>query len=478
MFSQKLKLALATFALISCNAPMHSAQAQTPAVTPQVQLALDPFFADLEERTFHYFWDTANPQNGLIPDRYPSPSFASIAAVGFGLTAYPIGVEHHYITRAAARKRVLATLQFFHDAPQGDAPHGMAGYKGFFYHFLDMKTGARFKESELSTVDTALLLGGVLFSQSYFNQQHPDEIKIRSLAKDIYERVDWSWAQARPNTIAMAWAPSSGFSNDDWHGYNEAMMMYILAMGSPTHGLNPAAWSEWSKNYSQQWKVIEGQEHLGFPPMFGHQYSHIWIDFRHIQDAFMKQKGIDYFENSRRATYAQRAYAIRNPLHCNGYDKDVWGITASDGPKDIKLNYKGQSLTFRGYAGRGMSPQHYDDCTIAPTAMLGSLPFAPEIVIPATLAMKERYGKEIYRQLGFIDAFNPSFDYPIASDFGKVMPKAGWVARDYIGIDQGPIITMMENYRNELVWKTMHNNPAIRVGLEKAGFSGGWLEKK
>ena len=478
MFSQKFKLLLAALVLIASNAVVLCAQAQTTQNTPIAHPALDPFFDDLEERTFKFFWDTANPANGLVPDRYPSPSFASIASVGFGLTAYPIGVERHYVTRQAASERVLVTLQFFHDAPQGKAAHGMAGYHGFFYHFLDMKTGERFDNTELSTVDTSLLLGGILFCQSYFDGDNPTEIKIRALAKDIVERVDWTWSQARPNAIAMGWSPEEGFSSHDWQGYNEAMLTYIFAMGSPTHGLSGDAWKVWSKNYASHWKKIEGQEHLGFPPMFGHQFSHIWIDFRGIQDNFMRQKGIDYFENSRRATFAQQAYAVRNPLSCNGYDKDVWGVSASDGPKNIKVNFKGKPHQFIEYAGRGMSTSWFDDCTISPMAMIASVPFAPEIVIPSTLAMRDRYGKYIYRDMGFADAFNPSFDYPITSPWGKVIPNVGWVARDYIGIDEGPIVAMIQNYRDELIWKTMQKNPVVRTGLVKAGFTGGWLDKK
>src|SRR5271165_5274694 len=206
--------------------------------------ALDPFLIDLEERTFRYFWETANPKNGLIPDRYPTPSFSSIAAVGFGLTAYPIGVERGYVTRESARQRVLATLRFFHDAPQGPSARGESGYHGFFYHYLDMTTGERYEDSELSTVDTSILLAGVLFCESYFDGPEGEEVEIRNLAEQIYDRVDWRWAQPHVPAISHGWTPEQGFLEYDWRGYNEAMLVYLLALGSPTFPVGPQAWTE------------------------------------------------------------------------------------------------------------------------------------------------------------------------------------------------------------------------------------------
>src|SRR5262245_56026052 len=218
---------------------------QTSLERPQLP-DFDPFLLDLQERTFHFFWDTANVENGLIPDRYPTPSYSSIAAVGFGLTTYPIGVERGYITREQARARVLATLRFFYRAPQSGDARGAAGYKGFFYHFLDMKTGLRFEDSELSTVDTAILLAGALFCQSYFDQPVPEEEEIRFLADQIYRRVDWRWAQPNAPAISHGWSPTEGFLKYDWRGYNEAMLVYLLALGSPTFGVGRQAWTEWT----------------------------------------------------------------------------------------------------------------------------------------------------------------------------------------------------------------------------------------
>lgn len=453
-----------------------SAQAQTAfAARP----ALPPLFDDIERRTFEFFWHTANPANGLVPDRYPSPSAASVAAVGFGLSAYIVGVDRGYITRAQARERTLATVRFFRDAPQGPEATGTSGYKGFFYHFIDMKTGHRAGKNELSTVDTALLLAGLLHAQSYFDGEDAAEREIRAGVDTIYHRVDWAWAQPRPPRINMGWHPESGMIPHDWRGYNEAMLVYVLALASPTHPVGPEAWQAWTATYDETWGAFEGETLLGFAQLFGHQFSHVWIDFRGIRDRYMAAKGLDYAENSRRATYSQRAYAIRNPMGWKGYDADVWGITASDGPGHMTVpDSAGRLREFRDYYARGVGLGHpFDDGTIVPTAALGSLPFAPEIVIPAAQAMHQRYGRTLYGRYGFLDAFNLNFvhtDKPLSN--GRVVPGFGWVATDYLGIDQGPILTMIANYRNELVWQHMRRHPVIRLGLQRAGFKGGWLD--
>ncbi len=436
--------------------------------------ALDPFLVELEKRTFRFFWDTANPKNGLIPDRYPTPSFSSIAAVGFGLTAYPIGVERGYVTREAARQRVLTTLRFFHDAPQGPSARGVSGYHGFFYHYLDMETGERFEDSELSTVDTAILLAGVLFCESYFDGPEREEAEIRSLAEQIYTRVDWRWAQPHAPAISHGWTPEEGFLEFDWRGYNEAMLVYLLALGSPTFPVDPAAWTEWTSTYDKSWGKVFGQEYLTFAPLFGHQYTHVWMDFRKIQDDYMRRRGLDYFENSRRAIYAQQAYAIANPLHCKDYGATIWGITASDGPANVVVTDANDKRVFRAYAARGTDA--HDDCTLAPTATVASIPFAPELAIPAVLEMYRRFGQYIYSAYGFLDAFNPSFHFDdVPLSHGHDVAGFGWVDGDYLGIDQGPICAMIENERTALIWRVMSRNPHLRRGLQRAGFSGGWL---
>ncbi|GAB3513476.1 glucoamylase family protein [Spirosoma knui] len=427
----------------------------------------------LQRDTFRYFWEMTNSDNGLVPDRAPTPSFASIAAVGFGLTSYLIGVERGYITRVQAADRTLRTLRFFAKAPQSDKATGVVGYKGFFYHFLDMKTGERFKQVELSTIDTALLLGGILSAQTYFDQNTPAETEIRQLADQIYNRVDWTWIQGKNGPasrpfVSMGWHPETGFIKSDWTGYNEAMLLYVLALGSPTHPVDNEVWSAWTKSYP--WATFYDQTHVNFDPLFGHQYSHCWIDFRGIRDEYMRGKGIDYFENSRRATYANRAYCIANPGKWQDYGPTIWGLTACDGPKDTTVTGK----QFFSYRARGAaSTQIVDDGTIAPTAAGGSMAFAPEICVPALRAMKAKYGSKLYGNYGFRDAFNPTYRYP--STFANGSTKDGWFDIDYLGIDQGPILIMAENLRSNFVWNLMKTNPHIRRGLIKAGFSGGWL---
>jgi hypothetical protein len=444
---------------------------------------------DVEKRTFEYFRDSANPANGQVPDHWPNTGgdyFSSIAADGFGLTAYGIGVERGWMTRAEAVKRTLATLKFFRDAPQGDAADA-SGNHGFFYHFLEMDSGRRYHAKswdELSTIDTTLLLGGVLFSQSYYDRNSKDEKEIRRLADEIYRAVDWPWASTRAPLVAMGWTPEAGFIHVDWRGYNEAMLLYVLALGSPTHAIEPSAWGAWTESYDDTWGAFQGQEHLGFAPTLGHQYSHVWIDFRGIQDDYMRKRGIDYFTNSQRAALAQHEYAIHNPLQWKDYSSDIWGLTACNGPrastpKGEPDRYANDAKTFYGYIARGAALHGtIDDGTIAPTAAIGSIAFTPEIVIPAIAAMQKRYGDAVYTRYGFIDAFNPSFSYmdrPLRT--GSIVPNVGWVDNLYIGIDQGPIVAMIENYRSDFVWKVMRRNPYIRAGLQRAGFSGGWLDR-
>ncbi len=431
---------------------------------------------DLEQRAFRFFWETTDVGSGLVPDRWPTPSFASIAAVGFGLTAYPIGVVRGWTTRDQARARVLATLRFLHDAPQGPQPAGNAGYKGFFYHFLDMKSGRRFERAELSTVDSALLVAGVLYCGSWFDGNDAQEAEIRRLADVIYARVDWRWAQARPPSISLGWHPETGFHASDYKGYNEAMLVYLLALGSPTFSVGPDAWDAWTSTYGHAWGSEFGQTYLRFPPLFGHQFTHCWVDFRDLRDDFMRGNGLDYFENSRRATYAQRAFAIANPEGWAGYGSDIWGVTACDGPADIQREFGGRLRRFISYAGRGMGGAHtHDDGTIAPYGAGSSLPFAPEIVVPALAAMRERFGTHIYGRYGF-HAFNQSFTFTDAKlTHGRVVPDFGWVDTDWLGIEQGPLLAMLGNHRGEVVWKAMRGNTHLQRGLQRAGFSGGWL---
>ncbi|MDB4884010.1 MAG: hypothetical protein JWL95_2776 [Gemmatimonadetes bacterium] len=437
--------------------------------------AQSAFLDTVQRRTFDWFWETTNPSNGLVPDRWPTKSFSSIAAVGFGLTGYLVGAEHGWVTRDQARDRVLTTLRFFWEAPQGDALTGVTGYRGFFYHFVDMERGLRFQRVELSTIDTGLLLMGVLACRQYFDRAEPSDSTVRALADSIYFRVDWPWARNGAASISMGWHPESGFIASRWIGYDEAMLLYALALGSPTHPIGPDAWDAWTSGY--RWDSFHGQQYVMFAPLFGHQYSHAWIDYRGIQDGYMRARGLDYFENSRRATLAHRAYAIANPGGWRAYSDSVWGLTASDGPLDSAFVIAARRRELHTYWARGAGTDAInDDGTIAPTAAGGSVPFAPEVAIPALLAMRRTYGDALFTRYGFVDAFNPTLtDGALRVSQGRIVPGVGWFDTDLLGIDQGPILLMIENQRTGLVWRLLRGNPHVVRGLCRAGFSGGWL---
>jgi hypothetical protein len=429
------------------------------------------FLERLQRDTFAFFWDAPAGGNGLTPDRSPNPDLSSVAAIGFALTTYPIGVEKGWITRAQAAARTLLTLRFLWLGRQGPEPQGVMGYKGFFYHFLDARTGHRAAESELSTIDTALLMAGVLASQAFFDGPEESERAIRELADQLYLRVDWAWANSpkRPPLLSMGWTPEQGYVPFDWQGYNEAMILYLLALGSPTHPIDPRAWDAWTSTY--RWDASDGFPRVAFDPLFGHQYTHIWVDFRGIQDPYMRSRGIDYFVNSTRATYANRAYCIANPAKWVGYDEFVWGLTASDGPLRIVPDSQPARAAspFHAYWARGAGPDRRDDGTIGVTAVGGSVPFAPELAIPTLLQFHARFGDRLYGKYGFKDAFNLSF-------VGVPTDKPGWFDDQYVAIDQGPIFLMIENFLTGRIWSLTKSNAYVREGLIRAGFTGGWLQ--
>jgi hypothetical protein len=399
----------------------------------------DEFLDYVQQTCFDYFWYGANPANGLVPDRTATNSACSIAAVGFGLTAIGIGVDHGWITRTQAAARVLTTLNTFLQKPQGPGSTGVIGYKGWFYHFLDMNTAFR-SGAELSSIDTALLLAGIVYAKQYFSNPSADETSIRTVADAILNRVDWTFMSRGTNAVAMGWQPTSGFTDyGNWIGYNEAMVLYCLGLGTATNPLPASSWSTWTSGYT--WGTNYGQSYLTFGPLFGHQYSHCWIDFRHIADSYMNSHSNTYFENSRRAALAQVAYCSAAP-HI-GYSSTVWGLTACDGPPP------------NGYRARGLPPDGSDDGTIAPTAAGAALPFTPEYSLPTLRAFYSRYRTHIWTEYGFRDAFNLGF---------------GWYDTDELGIDQGPIVIMIENYRNQRVWKLFMQSPEVRRGLQRAGF--------
>jgi len=424
----------------------------------------DALLDRLQWESFEYFLKEVNPANGLIADKTREDWPASIAATGLALAAYPIGVERGFMTRDDAVRITLTTLRFFRNSEQGTAPDA-TGYKGFYYHFLDMKTGRRAWRCELSTVDTALLLAGVLTAAAYFDRDNEDEQLVRTLGDELYRRADWRWAQHGGATITHGWKPKRGFLRYRWEGYDEALILYILGLGSPTYPLSDASYAAWLSTYA--WKKIYGYEFVYAGPLFIHQLSHIWIDFRGIRDQYMREKQLDYFENSRRATYVQREYAIRNPREFALYDKECWGFTASDGPGPAIVKVDGVERRFFDYLARGV-PHGPDDGTIAPWAVVASLPFAPEIVLPAIRYFVDRVKLQQADSYGFKATFNPT--YPVKSDNAY-----GWVSPWNFGLNQGPIVFMIENQRTGLIWRLMRQCPYIVEGLRRAGFKGGWL---
>ena len=416
------------------------------------------FLDSVQHKAFLYFIDDMNPENGLVKDRSTKDSPASIAAVGFAIPSWAIGAEHGWITREKAASITLSELNFFlHSEQSTDAL--ATGYKGFYYHFLDMNTGKRFWSCELSSIDTGLLLAGVIFARQFYDRNNSAEKKIHAAADTLLNRVDWNFFTLPnkgkfANTISMDWKPEKGLSKHGWIGYNEALILYIIAAGDGMKAA-PNGYKHWLESYRWE-EPYKGLAHVVFPPLFGHQYTQMFVNLKGIADSYMGNKKIDYFENSRRATLSQRLYAIQNPNGWKGYDSLTWGITACDGPGET---YNFDDKKFLGYAGRGASgPElnYFDDGTIAPNAACGSIPFAPKIVIPALIHMFSVYGKQgLWRKYGFVDAFNPTVN---------------WFDKDYIGIDEGPIVVMIENFRSGFVWKYEMKDPVIKNGLRILDF--------
>lgn len=430
--------------------------------------AREPFgdvaLEQLQHDAFSYFLHETNPDNGLVVDKTAPDWPASIAATGLALASYPVGVARGFMSRAAAVERVLLTLRFFWNSPHGPEPDA-TGYRGFYYHFLDMHTGRRAWQSELSTVDSTFLLAGALAAGQYFDAPTPDELEIRTLADALYRRADWQWAQNHGATVTHGWKPESGFLKWRWQGYDEALLLYILGLGSPTHPLSETAYAAWASTY--RWEHHYGYDYLYAGPLFTHQLSHVWVDFRGIQDAFMRDKGIDYFENSRRATYVQRAYALDNPRGFVNYGEHCWGLTACEGPGPATRTIGGIKRRFFDYVARGV-PYGPDDGTIAPWVVAASLPFAPEIVLPVLDYCIHDIKLTESNRYGFKASFNPT--YPAAS--GK---PHGWVSPWHFGLNEGPTVLMIENHRTGLLWQLMRACPYIGDGLRRAGFGGGWL---
>jgi hypothetical protein len=417
----------------------------------------------LQVTTLQYYLHESNTANGLIRDKTDPRAPCSIAAVGLGLATIPVLIERGVIAREFAPEIALRRLRFFRDSPHGPQPDA-TGYRGFYYHFLDMRSGRRVWECELSTIDSAFLFAGMLTCAAYFDGDTEEEAEVRRLADDLYRRADWQWALNGGAALSHGWRPETGFIPHWWTGYDEGLLLYLLGLGSPTFPLPPESYAAYCSTY--QWKTIYGRELLYSGPLFTHQLSHLWIDFHEIRDAFMREHDSDYFQNTRQATYVHQEYAIRNPLEFAGYGEFDWGITATDGPAWEKRIVDGIERQFYDYYARG-APYGPDDGTLAPWVVVASLPFAPEIVIPTVRAMM-RLDLGHTERYGFKPSFNETYQVPDS-------PTGWWVTPYHFGIDQGPIILMIENYRSGLIWNIMRRSPYVVAGLRRAGFQGGWL---
>jgi len=442
--------------------PEVARQAVLHGFTRREALARDAMLTDLQRESFGYFVHEVNEANGLVMDKTAPGWPASIAAVGMALTCYPVGVQRGLMTRAQALQRSLLTLRFLAACEQSESPDA-SGHRGFFYHFLDMQSGRRAWNCELSSIDTALLMAGVLTAAAYFTGESEDEAELRRLATTLYERVEWDWLVGERGTICHGWKPETGKLPWHWEGYDEALILYLLALGSPTHPIPAASYDAWCSTY--QWLEVEGISYLHAGPLFIHQMSHVWVDFRGLQDEFMRTRGSDYFQNSRAGAQVQQRYAIRNPRRHAMYGEFCWGITASDGP-GARWRGTGESPFF-DYVARGV-PDGPDDGTLAPWAVVASLPFAPEIVLP-TIANYRHVQLHVANPYGFKASFNAS--YP-----GDRKHAVGWVSPYHFGINEGPTVVMIENFRTQMPWRLMRASVPIVTGLRRAGFTGGWLD--
>lgn len=414
----------------------------------------------LQRGAFGYFVEYGNAENGLVADTSRPGSPCSIAVVGFALSCYPIAVERGWMTRADACARAFRALQYFAGSAQGEQADA-AGYRGFYYHFLDMQRGRRVWQCELSLIDTALLLAGVLVAALYFDG-NGEESTIRALAHELYARIEWDWALTDDETLAQGWKPESGFLHYGWEGYNEATILYIFAIASAAHPIPAETFDHWKSTY--QWENLLGIDTLYSGPLFTHLFSHAWIDFRGIQDQFMREVDFDYFKNSQSAVAIQREYAARNPRGFVGYGRNCWGITAGDGPSNKKKIPNPRDRRFYGYMSRGV-PYGPDDGTIAPWAMLATLPFGAESALEGTRHILVKYPQVCTRDR-FSSGFNP----------GKLDGNGSWLSQGWYGLDQGLLMMMIENHRSGLIWNLTRGSAMLRRGLQVAGFAGGWLE--
>lgn len=420
----------------------------------------------LQKQTFDYLWNEVNPVNGLVADRTAPDWPAGVAATGMALTCIPVAVERGLVSRELAAERTLATLRFFLNSRHGPEPEA-TGYHGFYYKFLDMNKGRRARMSEISPFDSSILFAGALTAGMYFSHDNGMEPEIRYLANELYRNADWRWAMNNEGNVLHGWRPENGFVKCGWKGYDEAMLLYIMGLGSPTSPLPPESFTEWTSTY--EWINYYGYEYLYAAPLYVHQLPHVWIDFRGIKDEYMNKHDSDYFGNSVRASLVQYRYASENPMNYEGYSNHFWGVTLSDGPGPLLLNIKGTDREFFGHMKRGV-PFGPDDGTISPWALVASLPFVPELVLPAIDYMLNETDLNILNSYGFRSAFNPTFSH-------KAHNPHGWRSPLHYAMNQGPAMAMIENYRTGLVWDLIRQSPYIVNGLLKAGFTGGWMSE-
>ncbi|WP_239309105.1 glucoamylase family protein [Rhodanobacter sp. FDAARGOS 1247] len=433
-----------------------------PPMPPLCSLPDDALLERLQRAALGYFVELMNPRNGLVPDTSRDNSPVSIAVVGFALSVYPLAVERGWMDREEAVQRCLLALRFFHDSDQSGSPTA-TGYKGFYYHFLDIHQGRRVWQSELSMIDSALLIAGMLTTATWFQADNAAETELRALADTLYRRVDWRWAQDDAGTIRQGWKPECGYLHYGWEGYSEAIVLYALALGSPTHPVSPDCYAGWESTY--QWENLYDQDFLYAGPLFVHQFSHAWVDLRGIRDGFMREKQSDYFENTRRAINVQRCYAELNPHEFAGYDRNCWGLSACDGPTDERPDVNNERRRLFGYAARGV-PYGPDDGTLSPPAVLASVAFAPELALSALRNMLLRCPEILDG-----DRLATSFNASLVDANGRP-----WVSGGQYGLDQGVIFMMIENHRSGGIWRTLRRCQPLVDGLRKAGFSGGWLD--
>jgi len=421
----------------------------------------------LQRQTFNFFWNEANPVNGLVADRTAPDWPAGTASTGLALTILPIAVERGFISRELAATRTLSTLKFFLNSRHGHEPEA-TGFRGFYYKFLDINKGRRARMSELSFLDSSVLFAGALTAALYYTENNDTESEIRYSADELYRKADWNWAINNGKSVPHGWKPESGFVKCGWKGYDEAMLLYILGLGSPTSALPESSYSVWTSSY--EWISSYGYDYLYAPPLFIHQFPHVWIDFREIKDEYMANKDSDYFENSVRATMVQYNYALQNPLNYEGYGKNLWGITLCEGPGPSMINIKGTDREFFGYLRRG-APFGPDDGTISPWTAITSISFAPDIVLPAIDYLLHETDLNMLNSYGFRSAFNPTYPH-------KPHNPHGWRSPCHYGTNQGPAMAMIENFRTGFLWDLLKGSQYIVNGLRRAGFKGGWVEEK